>query len=364
VLTLGFGQTLKDEIVKRLPWAVFLIDQINDRVDNASVMSNRHAIFSNWLSMSAPMTAIKQEILKAAARGPQRMVNLFANTGINMSAGMKWVDGHVRIDDKMWDGKYWLRLCSFSSLLSMYRAIAQSSYTDGRFSSGLSTTDFNMLLDENKHHRMTWEEFEGLSPDEREDPEFSCTIDETHIYFPSRDVARANYEDNTCMVLDPPYVADVGVPRGPCYAAVGVAFGIAQPINYSGKETPYTLSDVSNCRGLDFPHLSFDAVIAPILAFDMKPEYVMVPAVAQAIEDYRTARGDQFTAYQHAERIAMARTSSSTSSQEFSSSPRSSSKRLDRSADTEEDSGSGIRTPDLFVPDEWPSRLEAKRARR
>jgi hypothetical protein len=367
VLTLGFSQTLKDEIVKRLPWAVFLIDQINDRVENASVMTNRYAIFGNWLSMSAPMTAIKQDILKAAARGPQRMVNLFANTGINMSAGMQWVEGHVRIDEKVWDGKYWLRLCSFSSLLSMYRAIAQSSYTDGRFSSGLSTTDFAMLLDEDNHHRLTWEEFEGLSPDEREDPEFSCTIDDTHIYFPARDVARANYEDNTCMVLDNPYVADVGIPRGPCYAAVGVAFGISQPINYAGKETAYTLSEVSTCRGLDFPHLSFDAVIAPIIAFDLKPEYTMVPAVAQAIEDFRKARGDQFSAYQHAERIAMARSSSATSSQEFTSqTPTRSAKRLDRSDDTDdiEDAGSRIRTPDLFVPDEWPSRLEAKRARR
>lgn len=367
VLTLGFSKELKDLIVAKLPWALFLINQINDRVENASIPSNRYAIFGNWLSMNAPMTALKQDILKSAARGVQRMVNQFANTGINASAGMQWIDGHVRIDDKVWDGKYWLRLHSFSSLLSMYRAIAQSSYADGRFSSGVTTTDFAFLLDEDKHLRLSWEEFEGLSPDEREDPEFSCTIDETHIYFPSRDVARDNYEQNTCMVLDPPYIADVGIPRGPCYAAVGVAFGIAQPVNYAGKETAYTLSDVSTCRGLDFPHLSFDAIIAPVIAFDMKPEYVMVPAVAQAIEDYRKARGDQFHAYQHAERIAMARSSSmSSQSQEFTSSPRSSSKRLERSTDTEEieDVESGIGTPELTIPDEWTRQSQTKRCRR
>jgi hypothetical protein len=362
VLTLGIGQPLKEAIVAKLPWAVFLIDQINDRVENASIPSNRYAIFSNWLSMNAPMTALKQDILKAAAKGPQRMVNLFANTGINMSAGMIWVDGHIRIDETVWDGKYWLRLCSFSSLLSLYRAIAQSSYADGRFTSGLTTADFASLLDEDRHLRLTWEEFQGLSPSERLDPEFSCTIDETHIYFPARDIARDNYENNTGMVLDSPYVAEIGIPRSPCYSIVGITYGIGQPLNYSYKEVAYRLEDVERCAGLNFPHLSFDAVIAAIIAFDLKPEYTMVPAVAQEIDDFRKARGDVSTAYQNAERIALARSASAASSQEFSATPPRQAKRATYDDEIEDEESGIVSTPDFGT--DRPTHPQVKRSRR
>lgn len=364
ILTLGISQSLKDALVAKLPWAEAIVDQINHRVEEASVVSNRHKIFSKWLSTHAPMTALKQDILKAAAKGPQRMVNLFANTGVNMSAGMLWVDGHIRLDENVWDGKYWLRLCSFSSLLGLYRAIAQSSYTDGRFTSGLTATDFVSLLDEDRHIRLTWEEFSALSLEERLDPTFSCTIDETHIYFPSREVARANYEDNTGMVLDPVYIGDIGIPRSPCYSAVGITYGVPPPLNnYNNKEMAFTLEDVQHCRGLYFPHLSFDAVIAAIIVFDLKPEYTLVDAVAQEITDFRKVRGNQAAAYLNAEKIALARSSSGFNSSQDTPTPTRTAKRATRPDDSDDSQDLGIvSTPD-FCRD-WPTGTEAKRSRR
>lgn len=316
-LTLGFGYELREAIVSRIPWVEHTIVSLNAQAELAANRATRPVLYDKWLRMRAPTSLLKQEMLKIATRSKLRMINLFADSGVNFCAGMsmKLVGLAERLDPNMWDEKYWLRLCSFTGLMELYRAIAATCKAGGRFCE-FQNSDVNVFFGPKHEKLKNMGAFDELPFEKRIDPEYSCTIGTTHIYFPARDVARENFRRKTSIVLKPKYAPEPGTPQDPSPEAIAVATSMPAYKDPYHKHIMRTAREVESLPEYMMPQFSFDAILAPIVVFNLQPERVLSSTVALEVNNYRDGMGDQQGAVDRARQVIISRSSSYISSQD------------------------------------------------